>query len=559
MARIGQLSDLHFVPGSTEQGRIFEALLVALERERAARGRFDLCVITGDVFDDAGLDPVTATRAFAKLHDDIIAAMGGGVPSVIVPGNHDRRRLGLFGPHRHDLFAELRGALMGRAWVHGCALPFLADVIPPEEHGLPLWLVAYDSTFLTRGLMSAGGMIRQQDLLQAAAVIGAREPDWPVVLLLHHHLVPTPITDLTPIDATGQSLAARFGLERVLPWLFSHADREELTMTALGAGTAISTLHTLGRAVLVLHGHKHYATARLLDATIRGHGDVLIVSAGSAGVAQPWVPVRDRESARLWPSFNVLELDRDRLTADTVSFGYKGRSAGRPQRRPLVRASRSRAQWLGEPVDPHAHDAGEPRLSENHVRYRLTATPGDGTRWSYTCDRRVTLSPGVQLKDYAETVIGELGAELVVLEGAKEAPGRHPLPMLLHLGLEATTRFRVIGGLVRALNGLHHSDADKHAPFASLALMNRYPCRASELVVEGLGQAAHTAFATATDLGMGLEQPLPCRVDEERRVVVTMADCPPRTLLSVYWPLLAGPAGQRRTRVYPLPTPAHAR
>lgn len=119
-------------------------------------------------------------------------------------------------------------------------------------------------------------------------------------------------------------------------------------MTALGAGTALSTLHTLGRAVLVLHGHKHYATTRMLDGTVRGHGDVLIASAGSAGTAEEWLtPTRTggtaRGAARLWPSFNVIELDERRLTVETVSFGYKGRAAGVPARRPLVRARRDGA------------------------------------------------------------------------------------------------------------------------------------------------------------------------------------------------------------------------
>lgn len=534
MARIVQLSDLHFVPDSKEQGAIFTALMSALERERAARGAFDLMVITGDVFDDAGPSVTAAARAFAALHADLMGTLGSKVPSVIVPGNHDRRRLGLFGPHRADLFLALREALDGRAWVHGCNLPFLAEVLPPELHGLPLWLVAYDSTFLTRGFMSAGGMMRQQDLLQAAAIIGDRQPHWPIVLLLHHHLVPTPITDLTPVDATGRSVAARFGLERVLPWLFSHADREELTMTALGAGTAISTLHTLGRAVIVLHGHKHYATARLLDATMRGHGDVLIVSAGSAGTAQPWAPDGEREGARLWPSFNVIDLERDRLEIDTVSFGYKGRSAGQPHRRALMRAQRKGAQWIGEPIHPAEHDPDLPRLAVNRARFTLVPSDSFAHRWDFDCERLVTLDPSAQLSRYAETVVGVPGADLILLGGYE---GRRPLPMSLRLSLDAPTRYRVIGGVARAMNGLHHSDADKHPPFASLALMNRYACRAAELSVEGLGSDARATFATSTDLGTGLEQPIPARRDDRGVVTVTVSDCAPRTLIRVYWPL----------------------
>lgn len=121
-------------------------------------------------------------------------------------------------------------------------------------------------------------------------------------------------------------------------------------MTALGAGTALSTLHTLERAVLVLHGHKHYATARLLRGMVRGHGDVLVVSAGSAGTAERWSPTANGDAARLWPSFNAIELEGDRLDIDVVSFGYKGSSAAKVARRALVRARRQGATWSIDPV-----------------------------------------------------------------------------------------------------------------------------------------------------------------------------------------------------------------
>ena len=66
------------------------------------------------------------------------------------------------------------------------------------------------------------------------------------------------------ISTRGRPPLQKLLVGRVLPWLVANGDREELTMTALGAGSALTTLQTLGRAVLVLHGHKHYATARLL-------------------------------------------------------------------------------------------------------------------------------------------------------------------------------------------------------------------------------------------------------------------------------------------------------
>lgn len=63
--------------------------------------------------------------------------------------------------------------------------------------------------------------------------------------LLHHHLVPTLLTDIGPVETDTLPNPLRWIINHVLPRLVSNADREELTMTALGAGTAFSILHTL--------------------------------------------------------------------------------------------------------------------------------------------------------------------------------------------------------------------------------------------------------------------------------------------------------------------------
>lgn len=278
MALVFQLSDLHLLASPVEQEAIFDEL-VATMRELAAGASepVGLLAITGDVFDSSTVDATMAAHRFKMLHKEMCRSLGGDVPTVIIPGNHDRRRNGLFGPHREELFQTLRVVLGDRAWVHGCSTPFLCELIPSDYHKLPFFVLAYDSTYLPSGMLSAGGALRQEDLLEAAAQMGEENPDRPVMVLIHHHLVPTPITDLGPVpldEKSGRLL--RWGVQKALPALVSNADREELTMTAMGAGTALSTLHTLGRAVLVLHGHKHYATARLLEGITVGQGDVLI-------------------------------------------------------------------------------------------------------------------------------------------------------------------------------------------------------------------------------------------------------------------------------------------
>jgi hypothetical protein len=376
-------------------------------------------------------------------------------------------------------------------------------------------------------------MIRQEDLLDAAARIGTAHPDWPVLFLLHHHLVPTPLTDLGPIEAAGSHPAVRFGLEHVLPRIVANADREELTMTALGAGTALSTLHTLGRAVLALHGHKHYATARMLDGTHEGHGDVLVVSAGSAGTAQPWRhgPV-ERDVARLWPSFNAIELERDLLDVTTVSFGWKGSSTGEVVYRPHVRARRSGAQWLQEPIA--AHDDEPARLERNESVYELTASRAHGgRRWDFVCTRRIEGAAEDPPSRYLESIEHEPEADLRWTKGMRGPVTGLPATVELPQGRGEAASFFVEGGVSRTLDGR----ARDASPYAWLGLMSRYASKRARLEVRGLGSAAMRAFASATDLGSGLERPRPLERNADGALVLDYPSCPARQLLRIYWPL----------------------
>ena len=536
MSSIVQLSDIHLLAAPGEQGAILDALVAALDKTQSRFGVSpELLVITGDVFDSVTVEPKQAVRTFCGLHDRILATVGRALPTIVVPGNHDRRKIGLLGPHRDDLFRHLADALRSRAFVHGTATPFLSAVVPESVHRQACWVIAYDSTYLPQGWLSAGGVLRQEDLLHAASRIDGEHPDWPVLFLLHHHLVPTPLTDIGHIEASENSALVQWSVRHLLPHIVANADREELTMTALGAGTALSTLHSLGRAVLVLHGHKHYATARLLDGMREGQGDVLLVSAGSCGTAQPWSPTHERDVARLWPSFNWIELDEHKAVVHTVAFGWKGASAGAVVFRPLVNAERSAERWALRPLPAVCEEEDGPMLDENHGRYRLTRSSAHGgARWDYECVREVRAHEGMRPHRYVETLDGADGAEVRV-NGETRPQG---LPRQLELGLDGRTWFSVTGGLPRTLDEARRLRGERSAPFASLALMNRYRSRSVTLSVDGLGAAANEAFASELDLGTGLEQP--ARIDRpgsEGRVRVGRENCPARTLLRIYWPL----------------------
>jgi hypothetical protein len=506
--------------------------LFAIERERRRRARaIDLVVVSGDLFDSAGIEPARAASEMSAVLRCIDHALGRPTPTLLVPGNHDRRRIGLFGPHRGEIFSALREVAPPHVHVHGCETPFLARLLPPTFHGQSFLLAAYDSTFLPTGYLSAGGVVRREDLLKLAAELEAEDPARPLVLVMHHHLVPTPLTDVGPIESHHLPPLAHLALHRVLPKLVANADREELTMTALGSGSALSMLHALGRAVLVLHGHKHVATARKLERVREGDGDVLLASAGSAGTAQSWTSSAVPDAARLWPSFNVIDLGDDALSIETVSFGYKGRSVGALVYRPLVWAERHEREWALAPVPWRVPQTVGPELARDESTVALTPSR-DGRRWDARLERRISLVEGRKLRRYVETQEGAPGA---TWRTAGELD--QPLPMRVDLLPDRPMSAVLTGAFLRTWDEAQRVRGPATAPFEHVALMNRYRSREARLVVRGLpARLARGAFGSVVDLGTGEERPARL-VREGDDVVLSVRACPSRTVLRVHFAL----------------------
>jgi 3',5'-cyclic AMP phosphodiesterase CpdA len=540
MAVIAQLSDLHLLSGAEEQPAILSALVASLQQEAARRpGGVDLLAITGDVFNSASRRATPFVDAFLRLYAELTRALGKAVPTVIVPGNHDRRTLGLVGPFRKEPFAELKRALGDKAFVHGTSIPFLGQVVPPQFHGLPAWVVAFDSSYVPSGLISAGGTLRQEDILDVAAAIGGQNPDWPVLFLLHHHLVPTPLTDVGVVQVDRTPRLVRWGVEHLLPTLIANADREEMTMTALGAGTALSTLHALERAVLVLHGHKHYATARMLSGMSAGQGDVLIVSAGSCGTVQSWFPTTAKDAATLWPSFNIIELLPDRVRVDVAYFGYRAEAVGHINARPLVQARRDAAHWRVTPVPLDTAEGDFPAIGTNHLVCSLTpnlALP----RWDCICERRYEAAPEGSPDAFGEAVDAIEDSELTLLDehgNLLSAPRNPPTELTLQRGV--STRYRIVGAYCRTVSEAERLFGSRWAPYAWLGLMNRYASGQVRVELNSPGTTAlRGAFASETDLGTGLQRPLRLSAEStDDKVIIVYEACPPRTLIRVYWRL----------------------
>jgi len=109
-ALLVHLSDLHIVRDAARQALVLDRLVDALGRERAASSAERIVVtITGDVFDSATDPAPELIDTFLRLHARVVAALGGDAPTIVLPGNHDRRRLGLL------VLASIPGAWTVRA------------------------------------------------------------------------------------------------------------------------------------------------------------------------------------------------------------------------------------------------------------------------------------------------------------------------------------------------------------------------------------------------------------------------------------------------------------
>ncbi|MBL8682320.1 MAG: metallophosphoesterase [Myxococcales bacterium] len=551
---IVQLSDLHLGAFAAQEALVIEPLIAALAALHAAQ-KIELVAITGDLFETSSIAITDAVAIFRRVLERLRAALGSDVPVVLLPGNHDRRASGLLGPHDAKLFDALAGAADPRCVVTGCKTPFLAETIDRELHALPWLVAAFDSSYLPTGWISAGGILRQDDLLQLADQTSDEPPSTPLLLLTHHHIVPTPLTDLSRVDVNTQSVILRWAARNVLARLLSNADHEELMMTALGAGTALSTLHAFGRPVVVLHGHKHFPVARALSGPHTGHGDVLLVSAGSAGMSLTWTESDLPDVARLWPSFNVIEIDGAgdaaldatpwTIAVDVVAFRPRRTEedpvAPRVARRPLLRARADGLRWDIDPV------AGDPVSVGTRIR-ALSATAKvlpNAARGGLRADlgwtvRVVAEDSELERGDDRTYYLCEdamEGASLDDLCIGEARAGDRPLPARIEVPLDGTVcTYRVVGGLC-----LTRSEATRVrgelAAFEDVTLLNRYESGESTLTVEGVPDGVR-AFGSVLDLTTGHERPARVERPAPGTIVLRVSPCPTRTLLQVRWPLV---------------------
>lgn len=529
MRRIAHLSDLHYGADPVGQPKVYQGLIGAF-----AGQQIDLIVFTGDVFDSNEPGP-GLVEGFMRLHAGIEAKLGGPKPTIILPGNHDRRGDGVFAPYKEDLFAELsaRFAAASRADVQvlGVGTPFLAQHVPMAD--FPCDIVAYDSAYTPSGIASAGGVIRQEDLLQVGSQLAQGDPERPLLFLLHHHLIPTPVTDTSIINTSGRPPIQKFLVGKVLPWLVSNGDREELTMTALGAGSALTTLQALGRAVIVLHGHKHYATVRVLKG-LDGDADLLITSAGSCGMSQDWTGGEYEQAPKLWPSINFIQLDGPKIQVTSQAWSpYQPERRSSP--RHLVSATRDGQQWALE-LPPLREAQFHPVLTVNELDAQLVSSKSHLGRLDVVTRRTLGSHSRAWLAEYWEVIEGQAGAVARdrVIGGTPWKDAK--CPAKVKLAKDGVSSWRVEGG---AFADLHAAQEQQLGlAYGSVELLNRSRADVVSLRVH-LGPVKTTPFASITNLTTGKERPYPFTRDGDV-VTVTRKNCPARTLLRLYWPLERG-------------------
>lgn len=514
------LSDVHLFSKEHAKPPFWARLLDALQKSASSVARGDLAglVITGDLIDSPDVERNTLIRGVTTALRDLRRAVGDGVPLVVLPGNHDRREGGVLAPWREDAMEAIShvggddvivvAPRKGRAH---------ATKVTRLEETTLCAVAAYDSTHVYRGKMSAGGHLRTDDLL---ALRGMSNPDHPTLVLMHHHIIPTPITDLTaiPFHKAGffKRLAGQEGLRR----LVGFGDREEVFMTALGAGSFLSSLHALGSAVLVLHGHKHYPVVRVSSGTHPADGDVILASAGSAGVSEGFEAAG--ATTDLWPSFNIVTLDRDRVSMDVLSFSAKKDDLR--SRRPILSARREGARWRIQPIE----ESVSPRVAvdRDSAVFNISATAAE--RWTFTCERLASSS--AEKRSWREAVFVPKGAVLSSDDEDTDQAGIEIVPNVV-------TRYSIQRGICATLSSLQDMYGEDESPFEWLGLTVRHATSRAILTVRGLPEPARAqVFGTRTDLRTGERRPVHCTIEGDE-ISLSIPDCPPLQFLQVLWPV----------------------
>jgi hypothetical protein len=254
-------------------------------------------------------------------------------------------------------------------------------------------------------------------------------------------------------------------------------------------------------------------------------GDLILASAGSAGRAEG-VYSSQPNPARLWPSFNLVDLTDQRVRVEALSFSPKN-SRREPVRRDLIHVRREGPKWTPLPISFDVSDVPS-RIARDDAAYALSPSQGSSERWDFTCERRVQVKDGAKLRRYKDFS----HALPPLLTGSQ--PKRRTYRRV-ELSLDGPTEHRATDALCRTLNEAERRYG-RGTAFEWVGLLCRYGADIASLSLRAPSGALVDPFASATDLTTGRERP--AQLELKNGVwTVTVPHCVPRTLLRVYWPL----------------------
>jgi 3',5'-cyclic AMP phosphodiesterase CpdA len=259
--KIVHISDLHF-------GEHNEDLAADL-LSRVPKIKPDLILCTGDVVDNTDTKLYdTAVEYLQKLTKICAGNAGVEPPLIVVPGNHDYFKGGVFWKDGKDRFGQHFGGDQ------------LDRYFP--EHGV--WVFGFDSA--SEGSVGGGGQIRDEDLSRFHDRYRAleKEPGFREafkIIAVHHH--PLPVN-----------------------W---DKDWKQRWLTMSNAGPFLSA--ALSRRVdLVLHGHEHLQARAHLKSTLGGDKDDFEVTVISLGATLRKMTNPERN----W--FSVIKIESPSVTVD---------------------------------------------------------------------------------------------------------------------------------------------------------------------------------------------------------------------------------------------------
>jgi hypothetical protein len=195
-------------------------------------------------------------------------------------------------------------------------------------------------------------------------------------------------------------------------------------------------------------------------------------------------------------------------------------------RRDLAKVVRREKRWEPDAASASVRHATM-RVERDEARFELAPSRTAPIHyWDYVCERRVQLFPESKLRRYVDFVQPSVPTPRV-----RARPARRRID----LSINGVTRYTVADGLRRTVSATRYARGASTA-FEWIGLLSRYGGKAVTLSLAGDHTRGLAPFGSVTDLATGRERPAPIEAAAtEWRVSVI--DCPPRTLLRIYWPL----------------------